>query len=83
MGCGVTKEKIEDEIMKAKQERTLVQMERINQMKLLEELGFPTFKKPFIPDYLVPVPDILENKKNKNICSFNFKKNKKKKPERS
>ena len=59
MGCHEGKVKLEDEIMKAKLERYQIQMERINQLKLLEELGGKPVKPPTIPDY------IEQNAKNK------------------
>ena len=67
MGCGVTKEKLEDEIMKTKLQRAQIQAERIKQMNLLEEIGGPPYKCPIIPDYIDS--DIIITKKK--ICSFN------------
>ena len=64
MGCGNPKEKIEDELMKAKLERVQVQMERMNQIKLLEEITGQKIKPSFIPDYLSPITNKLENEKN-------------------
>ena len=37
MGCGNSKEKLEDEMIKLKFQRAQIQMERKNQIKILEE----------------------------------------------
>ena len=52
--------------MKAKLERVQVQMERVNQIKLLEELTGQKIKPSLIPDYLSPIinKNKLENDKN-------------------
>ena len=69
MGCHEAKVKLEDEIMKAKLERYQIQMERINQLKLLEELGGKPVKPPTIPDYIAPnIKNKIKNNK-KNITS--------------
>ena len=54
MGCGNAKVKIEDELMKLKLERAQIQMERVNQLKLLDEIGGGPFKPAIIPDYVAP-----------------------------
>ena len=55
MGCGNTKEKIEDELMNAKMERIEIQYERQRQMNILKELGCDSeYKQPIIPDYTNP-----------------------------
>ena len=54
MGCGNTKEKIENEIMKAKMARIELQYERQQQMKLLKDLDGTDYKPPIIPDYIMP-----------------------------
>ena len=54
MGCGNAKEKLEDEMMKAKMERIEIQFERQKQMNLLKELGGGNYKPPVIPDYTYP-----------------------------
>ena len=61
MGCGTSKEKVENEMMKLQMERAQVQMERINQIKLLEEIGYRPAKRRSIPDYIAPETNI--NKK--------------------
>ena len=52
MGCGSPKEKIEDEMMKAKMERIEIQMERINQLHLLKNTYGKEIKTALIPDYI-------------------------------
>ena len=52
MGCGTAREKIENEIIAMKLERVGVQMERRNQIKLLEDIDGIKNKEPNIPDYL-------------------------------
>ena len=66
MGCGSTKEKIENEMIAMKLERVGIQMERRNQIKLLEEMDGRKIKEPTIPDYSVlsPKEKNIENKKN-------------------
>ena len=66
MGCGTSREKVENEILKIQMKRSEVQMERANQIKLLEEIG-GTYKSPSIPDYIDPE----NNNKNKRIPSSN------------
>jgi hypothetical protein len=52
MGCGDSKEKIEDEMIKLKFQRTQIQMERKKQIKLLEEIEKKKITEPIIPDYI-------------------------------
>ncbi len=52
MGCGNSREKIENEIIAMKLERFGVQMERRNQIKLLEDIEGRKIEEPNIPDYL-------------------------------
>ena len=54
MGCGLTKEKIEDEMMKAKLDRIQVQFERQKQLELLKNIDGTDYKSPAIPDYIIP-----------------------------
>ena len=54
MGCGNTKEKLEDEIMKAKLEKMQIQYERQTQIKLLKDLDGTDYKPMPIPDYIAP-----------------------------
>ena len=51
MGCGNTKEKIENELLKAKFERNIIQYERQRQMQLLKELYGTEYKPRVIPNY--------------------------------
>ena len=53
MGCGNAREKIENEMIALKLERVGVQMERKNQIKLLEDIEGTKIKEPLIPDYIV------------------------------
>ena len=50
MGCGTPKEKLENEIIAMKLERVWVQMERRNQIKLLEDIDGVKINEPNIPD---------------------------------
>ena len=52
MGCGDTKEKIEDEMIKLKFQRAQIQMERKKQIKILEEIEKKKITEPIIPDYI-------------------------------
>ena len=52
MGCGDSKEKIEDEMIKLKFQRAQIQMERKKQIKLLEEIVKKKITEPIIPDYI-------------------------------
>ena len=61
MGWETSKEKLENEIIAMKLERVGVQMERRNQIKLLEDIEGVKINEPNIPDYLAAKP------KEKNI----------------
>ena len=52
MGCGNTKEKIEDQMMKMEMNRIEVQMERMKNLQLLKEMEGTEIKRPIIPDYI-------------------------------
>ena len=65
MGCGNSKEKVEDEMMKMKMKRIELQMERYNQLQLLKEIDGSEIKPPVIPDYLDP--KYINNNNNNNI----------------
>ena len=71
MGCGNPKEKIEDEIIKAKFERTIIQNERMNQIKLLEKIYGHPVKRTNIPDYIAP--QFQETKRKNEISPVNGK----------
>ena len=70
MGCGNPKEKLEDELMKTKLERIQVQMERVNQIKLLEEMTGEHIKTAKIPDYIAD--DTIKNKINSDKKNNSF-----------
>ena len=52
MGCGSAREKLENEMIMMKLERIGIQMERQNQMQLLEKIDGKKMKIPKIPDYI-------------------------------
>ena len=64
MGCGNSKEKLEDEILNLKISLINVQMERYNQMQLLKEKNGFDIKNPEIPDYLAQQNAINQTKRN-------------------
>ena len=64
MGCGNSKEKLEDEMLDLKISRIEVQMERYNQMQLLKEKNGINVKSPDIPDYLDPKFEVNQTKRN-------------------
>ena len=71
MGCGNSKEKIEDEMIKLKFQRAQIQMERKNQIKILEGLEKKKITEPVIPDFISLKPErqgkkLLTDTKNKS-----------------
>ena len=52
MGCGNAREKLENEMIMMKLERIGIQMERQNQMQMLEKIDGKKMKVPKIPDYI-------------------------------
>ena len=52
MGCGNSREKIEDQMMKLKMARIEVQMERYNHLEKLKSMDGRQRKAPLIPDYI-------------------------------
>ena len=52
MGCGNAREKLENEMIMMKLQRIGIQMERQNQVKLLEGIDGRKIKVPNIPDYI-------------------------------
>ena len=72
MGCGSAREKLENEMILMKLERIGIQMERQNQVKLLENIDGRKIKLPEIPDYLESKLQIKENEK-KTVKSYNIK----------
>ena len=79
MGCGNAREKLENEMIMMKLERIGIQMERQNQMKLLEKIDGKKMKVYKIPDYIDT--KVLRKKLSKKSLkmkkrskSFNLKK---------
>ena len=69
MGCGNAKKEIENQIMIMKLERANIQMERANNLKILEQIeGCKREIKP-IPDYIDP--KLVQNQKNNKNNSEN------------
>ena len=66
MGCGNVKEKLENEILKVKMDRNVVQYERKKQLQLLKEIYGCEHEIPNIPDYIdtTPIGNHIKNKKN-------------------
>ena len=54
MGCGTPKEKVEDEMMVYKLERTEIQMEKEKELKKLAEIEGHTIERYRVPDYIDP-----------------------------
>ena len=85
MGCGNSKEKLEDEMIKLKFQRAQIQMERKNQIKILEGIEKKKITEPVIPDFISLKPErqgkkLLTDTKNKPpLNSKNPKENKDKK----
>ena len=52
MGCGNPREKVENEMIKMKMQRTVIQMERKTQLKLLRDINGKDLKFQKIPDYI-------------------------------
>ena len=78
MGCGSAKEKLENEMIVAKLQRIGIQMERQNQVKLLENIDGRKIKVPEIPDYLeskLQTKEISNNRKKLNRRMLTSKKN--------
>ena len=81
MGCGISKEKVENEMLKTKLERNLIQYERKKQLELLKDIDGLEYKAAFIPDYLDSTPDFTKKTivrgSKKTISVFNKNNNKK------
>ena len=75
MGCGNSKEKLEDEMLNLKISRIEVQMERYNQMQILKEKNGYNIKYPEIPDYLDHKYAINMTKRNSNSTNIKEIKN--------
>ena len=89
MGCGDSKEKIEDEMIKLKFERAQIQMERKKQIQILEGIERKKITEPVIPDYISLKPEkpfkniqteVKTKKKPVSDKNGNDKKNVKKSP---
>ena len=78
MGCGSAREKLENEMILMKLERIGIQMERLNQVKLLEDIDGRKIKMPEIPDYLeskLQTKEMPNSRKKLNRRMFTNKKN--------
>ena len=64
MGCGNAREKLENEMIMMKLQRIGIQMERQNQVKLLEGIDGRKIKVPNIPDY-IDAKSLVRNKSDK------------------
>ena len=71
MGCGNSREKLENEMLDLKISRIEVQMERYKQMQLLKEKNGVEVKSPEIPDYLDQ--KFAVNQTKRNSISTNIK----------
>ena len=73
MGCGNSKEKLEDEMIKLKFQRAQIQMERKNQIKILEGIERKKITEPIIPDFISFQKEkhtkkiLTETKENKSV----------------
>ena len=73
MGCGNSKEKLENEMIKLKFQRAQIQMERKNQIKLLEGIEKKKITEPIIPDFISFEPEkpskklLTETKSKKDL----------------
>ena len=84
MGCGDSREKIEDEMIKLKFQRAQIQMERKKQIKILEGIEKKKIAEPIIPDYISVQQEIISKtnepeKKKKSASEKKKSKNKTKK----
>ena len=57
MGCGDSREKIEDEMIKLKFELAQIQMERKKHVQILEGIEGKKITEPVIPDYISLKPE--------------------------
>ena len=62
MGCGDSRMKLEDEMIKLKFERSRIQMERKKQIQLLEGIEHRKIAESIIPDYICLEPEKPEIK---------------------
>ena len=75
MGCANSREKLENEMIKLKFQRVQIQMERKNQIKILEGLEKKKITEPVIPDFISLKP---ERPIKKTLTDTKNEKNKKK-----
>ncbi len=79
MGCGNAREKLENEMVMMKLERIGIQMERQNQLQLLEKIDGKKMKVYKIPDY-IETKELRKKLSKKNLKmkkrskSFNLRK---------
>ena len=76
MGCANSREKLENEMIKLKFQRAQIQMERKNQMKILEGIEKKKITEPMIPDFISFKPEkpskkLLTETKVKKISNKN------------
>ena len=85
MGCGDPREKIENEMLKMKMERSIIQMERKNQLKLLKDIDGIDLKIQKIPDFINESSNTNQETKRKrrNETEFGKKEIKKLKLQKS
>ena len=84
MGCGDSRMKLEDEMIKLKFERSRIQMERKKQIQLLEGIEHRKIAESIIPDYIGLEPEKAEIKikTEEQTKSTGIKKIKNKKPKK-
>ena len=82
MGCGDTKDKLEDKMMLLQIERMELRIEKEKEMKKLADIDGHQIKKNEIPDYIDPAfaqENRIYEESNHNSYSEKSKKKKKKK----
>ena len=84
MGCANSREKLENEMIKLKFQRVQIQMERKNQIKILEGLEKKKITEPVIPDFISlkperPIKKTLTDTKNEKYKKKESKNKKDKK----
>ena len=84
MGCGDSRMKLEDEMIKLKFERSRIQMERKKQIQLLEGIEHRKIAESIIPDYISLEPENheIKIKTEEQTKSTGIKKIKNKKPKK-
>ena len=73
MGCANIKDQIENEMLKIKMKRVVVQYERLQQLKLLKEKYGYDIQPPTIPDYYDPNSTMENDAQRKRSFSINKK----------